>query len=204
MISSESRPSPASGASPDQVRRAGAWLAASLSIGAAAIHLAAGGEHVEALGDVGLGFYGAAIFQFVTGVGLLRHGVRTWASSVAIAGNLAILAAWGLSRTLGLPTVPGGPESIGLADGVATTLQVLLVALLVVRRRGVDADWVARRRVARLGPRLTAGLGTAIATIVLSTVLAVGAVAAGDGHDGDAAGLHGDAASHGHGAPTAP
>lgn len=188
----------------DQVRRAGAWLAASLSIGAGGIHLAAGGEHIEALGDIGLGFYWAAIFQLVTGVALVRRGVRTRASGIAIAGNLAILAAWGVSRTLGLPTVPGGPESIGLADGIATILQVLLVALLVVRRQGVDADWFARRRIARLGPRLSVGLATAVAMIVLSTVLAMGTLAAGHGHDGDGAGLHDDAASHGHGAPTAP
>lgn len=204
MILADPRLALASGADLAQVRRAGAWLAASLSIGAAAIHLAAGGEHVEALGEIGLGFYGAAIFQLVTGLALLGRGVRTWVSSIAIAGNLAILAAWALSRTLGLPTVPGGPESIGLADGIAATLQLVLIGLLVARRRGVDMDWFARRPVPRLGQRLAFSMGTAIATIALSTVLAMGAVAADHGHDGDAAGLHDDAASHGHGATTAP
>lgn len=203
MDPTESRSAPASDTDLATVRQAGAWLAASLSFGAAAIHLAAGGEHVEALGDLGLGFYWAAVFQAATGAALLSRGVRTWVTSVAIAGNLAILAAWGLSRSLGLPTVPGGPESIGLADGVAATLQALLVGLLVVRRRGVDANWVAGRSIPRLGPRLGVGLGTAVATIALSTVMAVGAVAAGHGHEGDVSGTDG-AATHGHGASTAP
>ncbi|MGK2852142.1 MAG: hypothetical protein ACSLFN_14710 [Candidatus Limnocylindrales bacterium] len=203
MHPTESRIAPASGTDLARVRRAGAWLAASLSFGAAAIHLAAGGEHVEALGDLGLGFYWAAVFQAVIGAALLSRGVRSWVPSVAIAGNLAILGAWGLSRSLGLPTVPGGPESIGLADGVAATLQALLVSLLIVRRRGTDASWVARRPIKRLGRSLGVGLGAAIATIALSTVMAVGAVAADHGHADEVSGTDG-AAPHGHGASPAP
>ena len=38
-------------------------VAVALSLGAAAIHLAAGPSHVEELGDLGLGFYWAALFQ---------------------------------------------------------------------------------------------------------------------------------------------
>ena len=206
MDPNESRSAPVSSTDLDQVRRAGAWLAVSLSFGAAAIHLAAGGAHVEALGAIGLGFYWAAVFQAVTGLALLLRADGRWVAPIAIGGNLAILAAWGLSRTLGLPTVPGGPESIGLADGVAAALQALLVGLLLLRRRGVGARWIARRPVRRLGPSLVVGLGTALATIALSTVLAVGAAgaAAGDhGHAGDVVGTPA-AAGHGHGAATAP
>lgn len=199
----ESRSVPASRTDLDQVRRAGAWLAAGLSFGAAAIHLAAGGEHVAALGDIGLGFYWAAVFQAVTGLALLGRADGRWVAPIAIGGNVAILAAWGLSRTLGLPTVPGGPESIGLADGVAAVLQALLVGLLLLRRRGAAASWIARRPVGRLGPSLVVGLATALTTIALSTVLAVGAVASDHGHAGDVVETPA-AAGHGHGAATTP
>lgn len=209
----ETQGTPTSDAALARVRRAGAWLAASLSMGAAVIHLAAGGEHIEALGDLGLGFYWAATFQAVTALALLGRSDRPWVTSITIAGNTAILAAWVLSRTLGLPTVPGGPESIGLADGVAAALQILLVGFLLVRDRVLDARWMARRSPDRLGSRLLAGLGTAMATIALSTFLAVGAVAAaqgdghgtvgGAGHEGVAPGIAEDA-GHGHGALIAP
>lgn len=181
-------------------------------MGAAVIHLAAGGEHIQALGDLGLGFYWAAAFQAVIALALLGRSDRPWVTSLTIAGNTAILAAWVLSRTLGLPTVPGGPGSIGLADGVAAALQILLVGFLFVRPRVRDARWMARRSPDRLGSHLLAGLGTAMAAIALSTFLAVGAVAAaqGDGHGTVGAGHEGVApgtaedAGHGHGALIAP
>lgn len=164
------------------VRRAGAWVAAGLSLGAAAIHLAAGTEHVEALGDLGLAFYGAALFQAATAFALLSYRHPRRLAWITIAGNLTILAAWGWSRIVGLPTVPGGPESIGIADGIASLLQAGLVVVLAIRLRGIDVRWSLGRRAAPLRSVLTGGLVASLGVIALSTIIAVNAVAAGVAH----------------------
>ena len=52
-------------------------IVAALALGAAAIHVAAGPAHVEALGDLGLGFYWVAIFQAAIGIGFLAAGAST-------------------------------------------------------------------------------------------------------------------------------
>ena len=190
-----------------------ALLAAGLSLGAAAIHLAAGAQHVEALGDVGLGFYWAALFQAATAFALLGHTSRgvVW---ITIAGNVAILSAWTWSRVVGLPTVPGGPESIGLADAIASVLQASLVILLAIRLRSNAAGQSSERRADGSRSGLTRGLVASLGVIALSTVIAVNAVNAGTvGHDAG----HGTAdagrqhaiptlvgSEHGHGAITAP
>ncbi|MEO6206383.1 MAG: hypothetical protein ABIP77_00345 [Candidatus Limnocylindrales bacterium] len=179
-----------------------ALVAAGLSLGAAAIHLAAGAEHVEELGDLGLGFYYAALFQAATAFALLGHASRrvVW---ITIAGNVAILSAWTWSRIVGLPTVPGGPESIGLADAIAAVLQAALVILLAIRLRSTPGSRSAADRAD--GPRsgLTRGLATTLGVIALSTVIAVNAVNAGHevGHASTDVG-HGST-DMGHGAMTA-
>ena len=167
---------------PGLIRRAGAWLAAGLSFGAAAIHLAAGPHHVDALGDLGLAFYWAALFQAATAFALLSYRHPRRLAWIAIAGNLTILAAWGWSRIVGLPTVPGGPESIGIADGIASLLQAGLVVVLAVQLRGIDVRWSLGRGAAPLRSVLAGGLVASLGAIALSTVIAVNAAAAGEAH----------------------
>lgn len=193
------------------VRRAGAWVAAGLSLGAAAIHLAAGSEHVAALGDLGLAFYCAALFQAVTAFALLGQRYPRRLAWITIAGNLAILVAWTWSRVVGLPTVPGGPESIGIADAIAAILQAALVILLAIRLRGFDVRWSMEHRAAALRSGLTGGLVASLGVIALSTVIAVNAAAAGhdEGHGTTDIGQQHAmpmllGSEHGHGAMTAP
>src|SRR4029078_12456880 len=59
---------------------------------------------------------------------------------LGIVVNLGIVAAWAWTRTVGLPIreVSGPPEPIGLPDGASVVFELLLVALLVARRLGVD------------------------------------------------------------------
>ena len=192
-------------------RNGQALVAAGLSLGAAAIHLAAGAEHVEALGDLGLGFYWAALFQAATAFALLGRASRRviW---ITIAGNVAILSAWTWSRIVGLPTVLGGPESIGLADAIASVLQAALVTLLAIRLRGTSAGRSAQGRADGSHSGLTRGLVASMGVIALSTVIAVNAAAVG--HDAGRDAGHGTtdaghdaievAGEHGHGAMTAP
>jgi hypothetical protein len=181
---------------------------AALSMGAAAIHLAAGPAHVEALGDLGLGFYWAALFQGGVALGLLRAGAAgpgPWLWRIALAGSLAISAAWLVSRTVGLPLVPGGAEPVGTADLVATLLQLLTVIGLVGWTHSVGISSKAGR-LGHLGRLPGSGRGladggavvVALAVIALSSSIAVADAATGHGH------APGVAADHGHGAPDVP
>ncbi len=172
------------------VRRAETLIAAGLSAGAAAIHLAAGPAHVEELGDLGLGFYWAALFQGLFAIAWLGRPGSRRVASVAIVGNLAILGAWAWARTMGLPTIAGGPESVGVADGTAVVLQIGLVALLAARMRALGTWALRSRSPADLRTAATSGLVAILGVVALSTTIAVADAAAGH-HDDGAGGEHG-------------
>lgn len=110
-------------------RRSADGLAALLSFAAAAIHLAAGPEHVETLGDLGLGFYWAALVQGAFAVAWLLTERSPRLAVLGIAVNAVLIAAWAWSRTVGVG-IPGAPEAIGVADGVTIVLEVMLIAIL--------------------------------------------------------------------------
>ncbi len=108
--------------------------------------LCCGPAHVEELGDLGLAFYWAAIFQAGLAVAFVRSrvgGPGTWLTRIAVGGSLAVSGLWLLSRTIGLPLMPGGPEPVGTADAIGTVLQLLTVALLAVRGPALDARVLA-------------------------------------------------------------
>lgn len=158
-----------------------------LSLGAAAIHLAAGPPHVEELGDLGLGFYWAALFQ---GGWAMAYAARSARSTrplawVGIAGSLAISAAWLWSRTLGLPVGPDAwrPEAIGVPDAVATTFQLLLAAWLAWELPPVSRSWAILRRLRSGSTAMVAGVPI-IGIVFLATTLAVAGGAAGHDHGG--------------------
>ncbi len=182
------------------VQGARSWVLAALSMGAAAIHFAAGPAHVEELGDLGLAFYWAAIFQAGLAVAFVRSrvgGPGTWLTRIAVGGSLAVSGLWLLSRTIGLPLMPGGPEPVGTADAIGTVLQLLTVALLAVRGPALDARVLASRPGL---PGRSLAVGALVATIGVIALSATIAVAdASAGHD-DRAGIPG----HGHGAMTEP
>ena len=176
-------PRPSTGRSTlGSVRRVETLVAAGLSLGAAAIHLAAGSAHVEALGDLGLGFYWAAAFQTIFAAVLLSHPHARRVAAVGIGANLALLGAWAVSRTMGLPTVSGGPEAIGVADGITVVLQALLVVLLAVRLRGVDARLVATRSASVVRSVAMSGLVAMLGIILVTTAIAVADATSDHGH----------------------
>jgi hypothetical protein len=167
-----------------------AAVAVALSLGAAAIHLAAGPSHVGALGDLGLGFYWAALFQGGWAVSWLAQRSRSVAW-VGIAGNLAIVGAWLGSRTVGLPIGPEAwrPESIGVPDLTALVFQLLLVAILSLELARGGALATIGRRIGRPGSSgLVAGVPI-VGILFLATTLAVATAAGGHAHDQTA--LHG-------------
>jgi hypothetical protein len=156
-----------------------AALVAVLSGAAAAIHLAAGPEHVEDLGDVGLGFYWAALFQAVFVVAWLVSSRPRWLAWVGIAGNGALIALWLLSRTVGLPVLPG-VEPVGTTDAICVAFEVGLVVVLVSVLRA-RAPSLGGDRSMRLG---TTGIVAISSVAVLATAIAV--VDVGAGHHAEA------------------
>ena len=172
---------------PTTRRRSADGLVVVLSGAAAAIHLAAGPEHVDALGDVGLGFYWAAMLQGVCAVAWAVAGRSTRLAVFAIALNSVLIAAWAWSRTIGVG-LPGGPEGIGVADGVTVALEVALIAVLA-------SALSERTRPAAVSIRLPAA-SAAIAiggVAVLATTIALVDIGGGHGHghghgDGDEVG----------------
>lgn len=136
------------------MRRLGArglekW-AAGLSFAAGIIHGAAGPEHFAEWWAYGVFFYAAAAAQVGYGIIVATQGVEGWGGwavvrrhvyLVGIVGNLAIIALWVVSRTVGVPVGPeaGEPEPIGVLDGVSKVLEFALIAVLV-RLRGSASE----------------------------------------------------------------
>jgi hypothetical protein len=143
---------------------------------------------VEALGDTGLLFYWAALFQAGLVVALLTGRVSPAVIRVGIAGNAALVVAWAWSRTAGIPIVPGGPEPAGIADSVAVVLEIAVVALLVAWTERLDL-WITGLAAPReVRTAATSGLVAVIGTVVLATTVAV--VDTGAGHHATGTDLH--------------
>jgi hypothetical protein len=144
-------------------------IAVAASMGAAVVHLALGPEHVDELGALGLGFFLAAALQAGWAAAMIVARGEARLRTVGAAGigiNVAILGAWILSRTIGLPAGenPWVPESIGRADLITAALEVAVVVGTVVQLRARPA-----------------GRAGAARRPVLAMVLAVLAIAAGTG-----------------------
>lgn len=178
------------------------WIVAgAASLGAGLIHLVLGPEHLEELGPLGYGFYLSATLQIgwaaAVGIGLVAWRDRPFVRSawpLALSGiviNVTILAAWMVSRVVGLPAgeSPWTPEPIGLPDTIAGLLEAVIIigcgALLRGRSIARVAGSVALRGAATLLAIAVIGVGTAVA---MSPV-------AGHGHRQEA--VHGEKALHG-------
>jgi hypothetical protein len=166
-------------------------ILAGLSVGAAAIHLAAAPSHYLELGDLGAGFLAAAVVQAAWARSVLRGATpRTVVAGVAI--NVAIVAAWAFSRTVGLPVgpIPFVAEPVGLPDGASTVFELGLLA-------GLGAVAMARRRptlFATARPLVTIAavpiLGFVILTSSFASVAIVAGADHGDTHGGMLGGAH--------------
>ena len=105
-----------------------------LSLVAAVIHIGVMPEHFEEWWGYGLFFLVAAAAQALYAVVILRAPTPTllW---VGIVGNLAIIALWVLTRTIGIPFFgphAGEVEEVGTMDLASKLAEILLVALLGV------------------------------------------------------------------------
>jgi hypothetical protein len=157
-------------------------FAMSLSAGAGVIHLAVAPSHVEPLGDLALGFYWAALFQIAFAVALFARPGSRRLVRVGVGVNLALIATWACSRTIGLPTIPGGPEPLGLADATTVAFQIALVCLLVARSGDLGTRVATGRPAASLGPIARSALILGVGVVGLSTVIAMADGVSGHGH----------------------
>jgi hypothetical protein len=145
-----------------------AGIVATLSLAAAVIHFAAAPAHLEDLGLLGLGFVVAGTFQSAWALAWLIEPTRA-VVGLGLAGNLAIVAAWTWSRSVGLPGLPA--EGIAGPDAAATLFEAAIVAFLV-----------ARSRVRPAGPAAMIVVVPAVGIVFLITTLALSSPALGHGH----------------------
>jgi hypothetical protein len=151
-----------------------AVAAALMSAAAAAIHAAVAGLHFREYAPFGLLFGATALAQAAWAALMLTVPSRRLLAAGA-AGNGAIVCAWALSRTLGLPVGPGRwtAEPAAALDVAASTLELAIVAAAV-------ALLAAGRPLAPRGSRelryLTA-VATAAAVAITGAALAHGGAA---------------------------
>lgn len=132
--------------------------AAGLSFLAAACHVIAFPGHATEWWAYGLFFSGSALAQAGYGLVLVTRGIEVgggWPAVrrrvywIGIVGNLAIVALWAATRTIGVPLGPerGEVEAVGGLDVLSGLAEVGLAALLgVLLRRGRPAAPRAARR----------------------------------------------------------
>jgi hypothetical protein len=109
-----------------------ATAAALLSLGAAWVHLAYWESHWREWWGYGVFFLATGAAQALFAPAIVRRP-RPWLLLAGIAGNLAIVGTYVLSRTEGVPvgTHAGVAERAGAADLATTAAEIVLVGVLL-------------------------------------------------------------------------
>jgi hypothetical protein len=173
-----------------------AVAAALLSAGAAAIHASAAGPHFAEHLLLGVLFVVTAIAQAAWAALVLTAPSSRLLAAGAF-GNLGVAAVWAVSRTVGLPFLPGAevPEPLGALDLAATSFEVVVVAACVLLlAAGGPYHPVSGRAMKRFA---TVG---AIAIAALTSAAYAGMPNGGHHHDGLSATEDEHAVAH-HAAP---
>jgi hypothetical protein len=102
---------------------------AAASAAASAIHVAVCPAHFHEATAFGLFFILAATLQAAWAVLILRQPSRALLTLGAV-GNLAAVAVWAMSRTVGVPIGPTAwrPEAVTATDSLATALELAIIA----------------------------------------------------------------------------
>lgn len=137
------------------------FVACGLSWAAAIIHVKAALDHLDQSAAEAVLFELVACAQLIWGIAIYRGAGRR-VLLAGIAGSLAVVAVWVVSRTSGLPIGPaaGHPEAVGLIDTVASCDEVLLSALVGLHLAGA--------------PRQRSVMATALGLLLLSSLLVLG------------------------------
>ena len=164
----------------------GRWFAAAALVGAAAIHLAMAPSHLGESAVEGTGFLVAAWAQLGLAVALVARP-RRWVLWATVASSVALVAAWAVSRTAGLPfgEHSGHAEDVSLVDGATVALEVVAAA-------------VALMLLVRPAATLLRSAGLAVVATVGALALTTAAVASPAARD-HAAGSHGEHGEAAHG-----
>lgn len=109
-------------------------IAAWLSLAAGAIHAIAMVDHFSHWWLYGAFFLALTYGQVLWGIALLRKPASDRNLKLGALANLAIVAVWLFSRTIGVPLGPdaGRPEPVGVMDVAATVDQLVLAAYVAV------------------------------------------------------------------------
>lgn len=139
----------------------------------------------------GIAFTAAAAFQIASAVALLLPASRAHLRVISL-GNLAIVALWALTRSIGLPALGLAREPVMAHDLVTVTAEAsALIALFIIASRTPTAPGHAVPSAAGIG--LLTAMGIALAAT---------APLGHQGHDGHRTGVVAQAASaamHAHG-----
>jgi hypothetical protein len=154
-------------------RTSRAAIAAALpSAGAASIHYAVIADHLEEWWAFGVFFAAMGVAQLLWAALVVASPSHLiiWAG---VLGNAAIVALWILTRTAGTLFGPGAhtPESVGVADSVATAFELSVVLAGAWLAGGVRAN----RGTARRAAWAFGGLTWALTSVALLSVLGVAA-----------------------------
>ena len=173
--------------------RVASVLAGMLLIGAGVLHISAAGDHTN-LPVMTAGFLVVAALQAGLG-GLILHRRP---SRLLVAGGIALtlgaIATWLVSRTVGLPFLPGGHmEPVGFKDGITVLFEVATVPVLALLA-SADLDQV-RLPSPRLGNQAAAVLGSAMFALFVPALMLEG----GGHHSAGEMHAHGEEAGHAHG-----
>jgi hypothetical protein len=129
--------------------RRAARTAAVLSLGVAWVHLAYVAPHFRVWWAYGAFFLAAGAGQALFAPLVLRRP-RPWVALVGIAGNVAIVGMYVVSRTAGPPLGPHAnvPEEAGAIDLATTATEVAIVGVLLILLGARTRRWVADGLVA--------------------------------------------------------
>jgi hypothetical protein len=139
------------------------------SLGAGLVHLAVVHEHLEEWWVFGVFFAAVGGAQILWALAALAAD-RAPFLRLVMAGNIALIAWWATSRSVGLPIGPEAwaPEPAARADVLCVVLELATLIALAVAARGV------RRPLVTNGGR-SRGAGRAVA-LMFAGALAVSAV----------------------------
>jgi hypothetical protein len=130
------------------------WAAAA-SLGSGAVHGLLVRTHLREWWGYGVFFIVASTAQVVLGLALLTDAInprdmkvhwrtaKSWMYGLGIAGNLALIALYTVTRTTGIPAFGPGAgevEAVSFVDLVSKALEVIAVAILLVLFRRQQAE----------------------------------------------------------------
>jgi hypothetical protein len=144
------------------------------SVGAGAIHLALGPEHLGGWVVLGTGLLVSGVLQVLWGVALVRRESRRLLALGAV-GSLLPIGVWLVTRTTGSPFGPQAwhVESVGRADLTCVALESVVA---------LGALTLLRRPTGGLAPAGRVAVRGALSGVALAVLVTTGVAVAAPGH----------------------